>query len=70
MRAGMGYDVHRLVEGRKLILGGVEIPYEKGLLGQMYCCMQLWMHFWERQLWEISVNISRIRIQLMKVLPA
>ena len=29
----MGYDVHRLVENRKLILGGVEIPYEKGLLG-------------------------------------
>lgn len=33
MRAGLGYDVHRLVEGRKLILGGVEIPYELGLLG-------------------------------------
>lgn len=33
MRVGMGYDVHRLVEARKLILGGVEIPYEKGLLG-------------------------------------
>lgn len=33
MRAGMGYDVHKLVEGRKLILGGVTIPYEKGLLG-------------------------------------
>lgn len=33
MRVGTGYDVHRLVEGRKLILGGVEIPYEKGLLG-------------------------------------
>ena len=33
MRVGMGYDVHRLVEGRKLILGGVDIPYEKGLLG-------------------------------------
>ena len=33
MRIGMGYDVHRLTEGRKLILGGVEIPYEKGLLG-------------------------------------
>ena len=33
MRIGNGYDVHRLVEGRKLILGGVEIPYEKGLLG-------------------------------------
>ena len=33
MRAGIGYDVHRLVPGRKLILGGVEIPYEMGLLG-------------------------------------
>jgi len=33
MRIGHGYDVHQLVEGRKLILGGVDIPYEKGLLG-------------------------------------
>ncbi|HIZ78973.1 MAG TPA: 2-C-methyl-D-erythritol 2,4-cyclodiphosphate synthase [Candidatus Lachnoclostridium stercorigallinarum] len=33
MRIGQGYDVHRLTEGRKLILGGVTIPYEKGLLG-------------------------------------
>lgn len=33
MRIGQGYDVHRLTEGRKLIIGGVEIPYEKGLLG-------------------------------------
>ena len=33
MRIGHGYDVHRLVEGRALILGGVQIPYEKGLLG-------------------------------------
>ena len=33
MRIGQGYDVHRLVEGRKLMLGGVGIPYEKGLLG-------------------------------------
>lgn len=33
MRVGMGYDVHKLVENRKLILGGVEIPHEKGLLG-------------------------------------
>ena len=31
MRAGIGYDVHRLVEGRRLVLGGVEIPYVKGL---------------------------------------
>ena len=33
MRIGHGYDVHRLVEGRRLVLGGVEIPWEKGLLG-------------------------------------
>ncbi len=33
MRIGNGYDVHKLTEGRRLILGGVEIPYEKGLLG-------------------------------------
>ncbi len=33
MRIGSGYDVHRLTEGRKLIIGGVDIPYEKGLLG-------------------------------------
>jgi 2-C-methyl-D-erythritol 2,4-cyclodiphosphate synthase len=33
MRIGQGYDVHQLVAGRKLIIGGVEIPYEKGLLG-------------------------------------
>lgn len=33
MRIGHGYDVHQLVEGRKLILGGVDIPWEKGLLG-------------------------------------
>ena len=33
LRIGHGYDVHRLVEGRPLILGGVTVPYEKGLLG-------------------------------------
>ena len=33
MRVGMGYDVHKLVEGRPLILGGVEIPHTLGLLG-------------------------------------
>jgi 2-C-methyl-D-erythritol 2,4-cyclodiphosphate synthase len=32
-RIGIGYDIHRLVQGRKLVLGGVEIPFEKGLLG-------------------------------------
>lgn len=33
MRIGLGYDVHKLVKGRKLIIGGIEIPFEKGLLG-------------------------------------
>ncbi len=33
MRIGMGYDVHRMTQGRRLVLGGVEIPYERGLLG-------------------------------------
>lgn len=33
MRVGIGYDVHRLVEGRRLVLGGVEVPFERGLLG-------------------------------------
>ena len=33
MRIGLGYDVHKLVEGRPLIMGGVNIPHEKGLLG-------------------------------------
>lgn len=33
MRVGIGYDVHSLVKGRKLIIGGVNIPYKKGLLG-------------------------------------
>ena len=33
LRIGHGYDVHRLVEGRRLVLGGVDIPWEKGLLG-------------------------------------
>ena len=50
MRVGMGYDVHKLVKDRKLIMGGVEIPYELGLLGhslmQMCFFMPLWMHYW------------------------
>lgn len=47
IRIGHGYDVHRLVENRKLILGGVEIPFERGLLDilmQMSCCMPFLMH--------------------------
>ena len=49
MRVGLGYDVHKLVEDRKLIIGGVEIPYEKGLLGHSDADVllhALWMHYW------------------------
>ena len=41
MRIGMGYDVHRLVPDRDLIIGGVRIPYEKGLLGHSYADVML-----------------------------
>lgn len=56
MRVGMGYDVHKLVEGRKLIMGGVEIPYERDFWGiqmQMLFCTQLWMRFLVRRHSEI-----------------
>ena len=67
MRVGMGYDVHKLVEGRRLILGGVEIPYEKGLLGHSDADVLVHaMRCLELQLWEISENISQIPIRLTK----
>ena len=70
IRIGHGYDVHRLVENRKLILGGVEIPWEKGLLAhlngdcsdilmQMSCCMPFLMLCWERLHWVTSASISQ-----------
>ena len=72
MRIGMGYDVHKLVEGRKLILGGVEIPYEKGLLGHSDADVLLHaiMDFWELRLLEISGSIFRIQILRIKGFPA
>ena len=45
MRVGMGYDVHKLTEGRKLILGGVDIPWEKGLLGHSDALGDIGKHF-------------------------
>ena len=69
MRVGMGYDVHKLVEGRRLILGGVEIPYEKGLLGHsdadvlVHAIMDALLG---AAAWEISENISQIPIRLTK----
>ena len=66
MRVGLGYDVHKLTEGRDLILGGVKIPYEKGLLGHSdaeCCSMRSWTRFWERQHLEISESIFRIQMR-------
>ena len=68
MRVGMGYDVHRLVENRDLILGGVKIPYEKGLLG--HSDADVLLHAIMDALLEILENISRIQIRLMRALPA
>ena len=65
MRVGMGYDVHKLVEGRKLILGGVEIPHTLGLLGHSDADVLLHaiMDALLGQLrWGISENIFRTQI--------
>ena len=73
MRIGQGYDVHRLVEGRKLILGGVEIPYEKGLLGHsdadviVHAIMDALLG---RRLWEILESIFRIQMRDTRGFPA
>ena len=56
MRIGHGYDVHKLVEGRPLVLGGVTVPFEMGLLGHSDADVLLTRyatHFWARRLWEI-----------------
>ena len=72
MRVGMGYDVHKLTEGRKLILGGVEIPYEKGLLGHsdadvlLHAIMDACLG---RHHLEISESIFRIQILHTKEFP-
>ena len=69
MRIGHGYDVHRLTENRKLILGGVEIPYEKGLLGHSdadvlsHAVMDA---FLEHLHWEILENIFPITIRSIR----
>ena len=72
MRIGMGYDVHRLVEGRKLILCGVEIPYEKGLLGHSDADVALHA-IMDALLGAAALgilgSISRILIQSMRGLP-
>lgn len=67
MRVGMGYDVHKLVEGRKLILGGVEIPYEKGLLGHSDADVMLHavrMHCLEQRTWRHWPSFSGYRSKI------
>ncbi len=72
MRVGLGYDVHKLVEGRDLIIGGVQIPYEKGLLGHsdadvlLHAIMDALLG---RLHWEISGSIFRIQTQNIKEFP-
>ena len=68
VRVGMGYDVHKLTEGRDLILGGVKIPWELGLLGHSDAdvFMRSWMHFLVQQHSGISEDISRIQIRSIK----
>ena len=59
---GEGYDIHRLVPGRKLYLGGILIPYEKGLLGTrtpMCCCTPLRMRSLAPRAAAISESVSR-----------
>ena len=73
MRIGTGYDVHRLAEDRKLILGGVEIPYEKGLLGHSDADVLLHAIMdacWEQRPWGISENISPTQTRYTEGLPA
>ena len=68
MRVGIGYDVHRLVEGRKLILGGVEIPHTLGLLGHSDADVLLHavMDALLLRRWEISASTFRTRIRHMR----
>lgn len=73
LRIGHGYDVHRLTEGRKLILGGVDIPYEKGLLG--HSDADVLVHAVMDALtgaagWGTSESSSRIRTRPMPGFPA
>ena len=55
MRIGMGYDVHRLVRERELVLGGVKIPYELGLLGHSW---EAWRFLMRRDCWGTRMRMS------------
>jgi len=62
MRVGFGYDVHRLVPGRDLILGGVKIEHELGLLGHSDADVLLWRHIYMGELSHHYSGCSRISL--------
>ena len=66
MRVGMGYDVHKLIKDRSLILGGVKIPYEMGLLGHSDADVAVHAIMDAQRLWEISGSIFRIQTRRMR----
>ena len=74
MRVGLGYDVHKLVDGRELILGGVDIPYEKGLLGHSDADVLLHAIMdalaWSGGTWRYRKTFSGYRSERTKVLPS
>ena len=70
IRVGIGYDSHRLVEGRKFILGGIEIDTPWGWTATampMRCCTPSRTPFWARPVWETSVRFSRTPTRNTKV---
>ena len=67
MRVGMGYDVHRLCENRDMIIGGVKIDYEKGLLG--HSDADVLLHFSVQRRLETSESIFPIRMISTKESP-
>ena len=68
-RIGCGYDVHKLAEERKLIICGVEVPYEKGLLGHSDADVALHAlmdALWALRPWAISASTSLIRMNALR----
>ncbi len=72
-QAGIGYDLHRMAEGRKLILGGIELPFPKGPVGHSdgdALAHALCDALWARRVSAISARIFQIQTQGGKTLPA
>ena len=63
MRIGHGYDVHRLVEGRRLILGGVEVPFDKGLLAQAPKLAPYLEQMRRNLAWRLQVPVDAVSVK-------